>query len=137
MGFHKRIIHRDIIESNIKKLDFIINLTNADALVMDSWSSSFFDNLNFKWDDYQKKRQEIINETELHSNLSIIKQHKSFKSLKSISNIYFNLVNKPSWVDVLLLTSVLEIDIPNSKSGKFDELVNLCIKEINSKYDGY
>lgn len=137
MGFNKRIIHKETIDRSINDLGYVIKLTNADALIMDYWSSSFFDNLNFKWDDYQIKRQEILNETELNSNLSIIQQHKSFKSLKSVSNIYYNLINNPSWIDILLLTSILEIDIPNDKSGKFDEIVNFCIEKINSKYHKY
>lgn len=137
MGFNKRIIHKETIDRNINDLEYVVKLTNADALIMDYWSSSFFDNLNNKWVDYQNKRQEILNDTEFHSNLSILKNHTNFDSLKNISNIYYNLVNSPSWVDILLLTSIIEIEIPNDKSGKFDELVNLCIEKINSKYHKY
>lgn len=137
MGFNKRIIHKETIDRNINDLEYVVKLTNADALIMDYWSSSFFDNLNNKWVDYQNKRQEILNDTQFHSNLSILKNHTNFDSLKNISNIYYNLVNSPSWVDILLLTSIIEIEIPNDKSGKFDELVNLCIEKINSKYHKY
>lgn len=134
MGFNKRIIHKETIDRNINDLGYVIKLTNADALIMDYWSSSFFDNLNIKWKDYQNKRQEILNDTQFESNLSILQKHTNFDKLKNISNIYYNLVNSPSWVDILLLTSIVEIEIPDDKSGKFDELVNLCVEKINSKY---
>lgn len=137
MGFNKRIIHKNKIDGNINDLGYVIRLTNADALFMDNWSNSFFDNLNTKWEDYQNKRQEILNDTQFQSNLSILQKHTNFDVLKNISNIYYNLVNNPSWVDILLLTSILEIKIPDDKSVKFDELVNLCIEKINSKYHKY
>lgn len=84
MGFNKRIIHKDTIDRNIN------DLTNADALIMDYWSGSFYDNLDFKWQNYQKRRQQIIDETQLYSNLSVVENHKNFDKLKNISNIYMS-----------------------------------------------
>lgn len=132
MGFNKRIINKENIDSNIKNLEYIIKLTNADALIMDNWSGSFYDNLDFKWKKYQKIRQEVIDESEPSS----IDSHQKFNKLKKISNIYFNLINNPSLVDVLLATSVMNID-KSDMSIDYNDLVSLCIKKINLKYKNY
>lgn len=134
MGFNKRIIHRENIDNNLSNLDLIIKLTNADALIMDYWSSSFFKNLNINWKDYQFLRQTIIDDTKFSSNLSLIKEHINFNGLSYLSNIYYNLKTNPSWVDIISAQEILKFDIPVEKSGIFNELVNLSIENIDSKF---
>lgn len=134
MGFNKRIIHKENINSNIRNIEFIVKLANADALIMDYWSSSFYDNLNFNWEKYQNIRTELLSETAIYSDLNKISNNPNFNKLKNLSNIYYNLNNDPSWLDILLTNSIIEIDIPNDKSGKFIEMVEICIYEINKKY---
>jgi hypothetical protein len=57
MGFHKRIIHRELVERTEEGR--LNNLLNADALEMDKWSYKFFE--LFKTGKSKQECIEIIN----------------------------------------------------------------------------
>lgn len=132
MGFNKRIINKSNIIFNIKNLGFIIKMTNADALILDIWSSSFYDNLDFDWVKYQSKRDEIVSNNSLNSSNNF--GDEDLKPLMKLSNIYCNLLNSPTWLDISLSESIIG-RVDSNISGDFEELVKYYIDKINSKFE--
>jgi hypothetical protein len=134
MGFNKRFVKKEMIINNINNLNYISNLVNADALVIDDWSDKFYKNFDFNYKNYNDLRKNIISDTEIYSDNKRIIEHNSFIKLKNLSNIYINLKTNPNWVDIQLANSILEENIPDDISGKFDLLVNFFIEKIDNKY---
>jgi len=134
MGFNKRFVKKEIIINNINNIDYISNLVNADALVIDDWSDKFYKNFDFNYKNYNDLRKNIISDTEIYSDNKRILEHNSFIKLKKLSNVYINLKNNPDWVDIQLANSILEESISDEISGKFDLLVNFFIEKIDNKY---
>ena len=134
MGFNKRFVKKEMIVNNINNLNYISNLVNTDALVIDDWSDKFYKNFDFNYKNYNDLRKNIISDTEIYSDNKRILEHNSFIKLKNLSNIYINLKTNPNWVDIQLANSILEESISDEISGKFDLLVNFFIEKIDNKY---
>jgi hypothetical protein len=135
MGFNKRYIKKELILNNLNNLDYISNLINADALIIDDWSDDFYKNFNFNFKEYNKIRNKIINDNIISSNHREMLSTDGFSKLKSLSNIYVNLKTNPNWLDIHLANSILEESIPDDISGKFDLLVDYFINKINLRYE--
>jgi hypothetical protein len=135
MGFNKRYIKKELILNNLNNLDYISNLVNADALMIDDWSDEFYKNFNFNFKEYNKIRNKIINDNIISSNHREMLSTDGFSKLKSLSNIYVNLKTNPNWLDIHLANSILEESIPDDISGKFDLLVDYFINKINLRYE--
>ena len=133
MGFNKRYIHKEMILNNPDNVSYIARLVNADALIIDDWSDRFFKNFNFKWETYNKIREEIID-----SHFNSITRHRNYKHLFNLSNVLLNLKTNPSWIDIQLSYDILkdkiEINVPEEEVGKFDILVEYHIKLIEDYY---
>lgn len=138
MGFNKRYIHKEMILDNPDNVSYIAGLVNADALIIDDWSDNFFKNFNFKWKNYNKIRQEIMNDTMFDSHFNGIIGHRNYKHLFNLSNTILNLKTNPSWIDIQLSYDILkdkiEINVPEEEIGKFDILVEYYIKLIEDYY---
>jgi hypothetical protein len=134
MGFNKRFVKKEMIINNINNLNYISNLVNADALLIDDWSDNFYKNFDFNYKTYNDLRKNIISDTEIYSDNKRILEHNDFIKIKKLSNVYVNLKTNPDWVDIQLANSILEEIIPDDISGKFDLLVNFFIKKIDNKY---
>jgi hypothetical protein len=134
MGFNKRFVKKEMIVNNINNLNYISNLVNVDALVIDDWSDKFYKNFDFNYKTYNDLRKNIISDTEIYSDNKRILEHNDFIKIKKLSNVYVNLKTNPDWVDIQLANSILEEIIPDDISGKFDLLVNFFIKKIDNKY---
>lgn len=135
MGFSKRYVKRDMIMNSVDNLSYISNLVNADALILDNWSNKFFKNFNFKWKDYNKIREGIINDTKFDSHHNGVVNHVNYKKLFSLSNILLNLKTNPSWVDIQLSDDILTPLVPEEYSGNFNKLVDFYIDEIEDYYN--
>lgn len=133
MSFNKRFISKENIINNFGNVKYISNLVNADALLMDNWSSKFFDNFNFKWEDYQKERKIIVDKYIFSSNLSDTKSDIGFDNLKSLSNILMNLETDPKWIDILLASEMIDVEI--EEPGVFNYLVNIYKESIKKLYE--
>jgi len=132
MSFNKRYITKDSILSCIKNGESLSRLTKADALIMDNWSTRFFDNYSF---DYQKMRDELNTDVMFQSNYNATYEHKNFNSLKRLSNILENLIKDPSWTEILLTTNILGSEgITEEMHGKFPLLKDYCINKIIKHY---
>lgn len=137
MGFNKRYVTRDSIIRTIKNKESLNRLTNADALIMDNWSSKFFKNYDFNFQDYQDIRNKLYDDTKFSSNHASTYEHENFNKLKSTANILYNLYNRKEchWTDILLTIDILgSHDIPESIRGKFDDLRKCCIEKIEKSY---
>ena len=143
MGFNKRYIRKEMILENVSNINFICKLVNADALIIDTWSSNFYDNFNFKCVKYNKIREVIKKDIIFNSHHNNVLNHENYKELFNLSNVLLNLKTDPSWVDVLLTGDILnEIDTdfmkkkdtPKEITGRFDELVIYHIKLIEEYY---
>jgi hypothetical protein len=135
MGFNKRYIKKELILNNLDNLDYISNLVNADALIIDNWSDKFYKNFNFNFKNYNKIREKIIKDNIFNSNHREMISTDNFNKLKSLSNIFINLKKNPDWLDIHLANALLEESIPDDIIGKFDLLVNYFINKINLRYE--
>jgi hypothetical protein len=131
MGFHKRFVTRDLI-MGCKSFEEIEDLLNADALILDSWSSNFVERLDRNHKEYQQKRLERIEESKLSSSFP---NTDTFDKLH-LSNILMNLKNDPNWLDIqLCIESFRPIDIPITIAGKFDLMCNFCLHLIETEFE--
>jgi hypothetical protein len=130
MGFDKRFITKSRIINNIGNISYISRLIKADSVILDDWSSKFYKNFSHDYEKYQDMREVIISDTLISSNLNDIKEHTNFRNLKKLSNILYNLKLNPSWVDIQLVSSILERGVPENISGKFEQLVDYYIEAI-------
>jgi hypothetical protein len=135
MSFNKRYLTKEVVINMISKNRF--SKYNSDILIMDKWSSKFYDNYNKK-EEYNLLRRELINETKFYSNLQSTTNHSHYDKLKSLSNIYENLIKENEWVDVLLTFDILGNKCLSNDNGKFNftELKKIAIKKIEQHFDG-
>jgi hypothetical protein len=120
MGFNKKYITKDIILATIKEGGDVKKLLKADALIMDNWSSIFFDNYDTS-KKYEENRDKLNKDVIFISSLDNIIEHENFPKLRKLSNILENLIKNPSWTEVLLACSFnISGTIPESHQGKFD-----------------
>lgn len=134
MGFNKRYITKDMILSCIKEGGDVNRLLRADALIMDNWSSRFFENYDTST-KYREMRTELESQVRFSSNLNDTLNHKYFTKLRKLSNILENLIKDPSWTEVLLASSFnLVKEIPEECRGKFDKHKQFYIDAIINLY---
>jgi len=135
MGFNKRYITKEMIMSNIDDESYIVNLTNADALITDYWSSKFLENFNYKYSEYQSIRESLNTQYSLSSNLSDIQNSIDFGRLKKLSNVFINLKRNPTWLDIILASEILNFKFESNVSGKFNEMLNFTLQKIEEYYN--
>jgi hypothetical protein len=134
MGFNKRYVKKDNILNSLNN-EYISSFQKADALIMDNWCSSFFDNYNWNYKDYEYIRKEIIDKYKLSSNLSDIENDINLYKLESLSNILINLETNSTWVDVILSIRILDIKLEDKDKGQFEILVQICKESIKNKFE--
>lgn len=135
MSFNKRYITKSTVIFELSNGRSLSRLLNADALIMDDWSSKFF-----KYYDndivYLSDRRKLIDDTKFSSNLSDTKLHENFTKLKNLSNVLENIYLDPNWVDVLITFEILgSEDIPKSSIGKYEKLRTICIDKIEKHFE--
>lgn len=124
MSFHKRHITKDGIIANINDLD---RYFSADALMMDSWSSRFYKDLDKK---DRKLIKELYEKNKFHSFHT-----DDFKQLSSLSECLISLLNKPTWEPVLFTIWRLGITVEEKEVGHFPSLLEKSINGIIDYYD--
>lgn len=135
MSFNKRYISKESIMSIIKDGNNPYKLTTADSLVMDDWSSKFFDNWETNFKRYQNDRDKLYEDTKFSSNLQTGREHQNFDKLRHLSNILFNLHNEAQWVDIQLTLEILGGEVPENICGKFEDLRKFCIGKIMKSFE--
>jgi hypothetical protein len=134
MGFNKRYVKKDNILNSLNN-EYISSYGKADALISDIWSGNFFKNYKCDYNKYEATRNNILENTKFSSNLSDIENDSSFNKLKHLSNILINLENNPTWIDILLTSKILNIEIKEEDKGQFDKLVHICKESIKNKFE--
>lgn len=131
---NKRIMNKN----NIQYMDIadIVNWYNTDCVITDKWVSNFLKNLDRDYENYNKLREELIDNVKFWSMHEPTLKHKNFNKLKSLGNIYLNLIHNPDWVDILLASSIERADVDEDSIGRFDRLKEIYIKKISKIFDG-
>ena len=124
MGFYKRFITQDGIIDNIQDLD---NYLKADALIFDTWSSKFFEDLD---NDERILRNKI--KKELQTTSGCPSSQKDYDKLNSLSETLISLKTDPSWLDIHF--TKVKLGLQFTINGEFEEQVEKCINEIIDYY---
>lgn len=126
MSFHKRYITKDLILSNINDLD---RLFNADAFIMDMWSSRFCDDLRPEERIIRKDIEEKIK----YNSVINYKTEPIFNDLYSMSECLISLFNRPTWWDIFKVSD--KLGLIHDNAGDFEKLRELAIERIIEYYD--
>ena len=126
MSFHKRYITKELILSNINDLD---RLFNADAFIMDMWSSRFCDDL----DKGERSIRNSINKRFKFSSSLSYQSDPEYKNLNSMSECLISLMTHPQWLDVTLVHD--KLGVTTDGTGDFHQGVDKCIQRIIEHYD--
>lgn len=125
MGFHKRYITKDLILSNINDLD---RLFNADAFIMDMWSSRFVDDIR---PEERRIRKELLEKYHLLSTINF--KEPVLNELHSVAECLISLHNTPNWWDIIKTREKLGLSVENA--GDFEKLKEEAISRIIDYYD--
>lgn len=141
MGINKRYVDKENILFYIKNKNLtslirevkIDMLFNADALIMDSWSSKFYHDLNPEEREIRKK---LLDKYRFNSDPAYLKDDE-FKKLTSLSEALISLVgDNPQWMDIHIVSNKLGIPtIFISEAGKFEIFKEKCIDAIINNFD--
>jgi len=101
MSFNKRHITKEKVLNNILDLDALFG---SDCIIMDTWSSKFYNNLDSNDRDSRRK---IISEF----SGGCPDKHPDWNRLKSISESLISISKNPNWVDIHFI---------QEKCGKLD-----------------
>ena len=126
MGFNKRYLNKEIILSNIEKIDILLN---ADALVMDKWASNFIKDIDI---NQRRLRDELINDTKFTSS-DKYQNHKNFYLLNSLSEAIINLTTNPNWVDIHIVWVKTGFNL--DEQGSIDILSKKALESAITYYD--
>lgn len=133
MGFNKRYATKEAILKGLN-YDYIISYRKADFIITDNWSDNFFKNINWNYKDYENTRDSFIKKYQFSSNMVDIDNIEGLDNLKYLSNILINLEQNPTWIDIILTSKILDIEIEQSDRGKFDKIVEICKESIKNKF---
>lgn len=134
MSFNKRYISKESVMTQLKSGGSLSKLLNADALIMDTWSTKFFKNY-INSNTYNSIRKKLIDDTRFSSNHNSTTEHENYLKLKSLPNILENLYLEPNWLEILITFDVLGSEgISDDKKGKFSELKEIAKFKIESYY---
>jgi hypothetical protein len=103
------------------KIDMIFN---ADMLVMDTWSSKFYHNLNPKEREIRKK---LGDKYRYSSSFNFI-EDVDYQDLTSISEALLSLISDESWIDVHVILQKLRINVNEEEVGSYRILKEKCIE---------
>ncbi len=139
MGFNKRNISKENILFHLKNEDLtslvrqmkINTLFHSEMLVMDQWTSNFYNDLNPKEREIRKELSEKYCFDSGHAFLN----DDDFKELKSLSETLLSLINEPLWIDIFITTRRLKVEILPDESGKFDLIKKKCIDALINHFD--
>ena len=141
MGMHVRHIDKynvmyylkdGSITSAIREIK-LNELFHSELLVMDTWTSRFYHDLNQKERDIRKNLEEKYR---FDSGCSFINDD-DYKNLKSLSETLISLINNPLWIDIFIVGEKLKVDIKPDEMGMFEPIRQKCIDAIIKHFDQY
>lgn len=140
MGFNKKNIDKNYILNYLKKNKKDVNsalrniviesIFKSEILVMDQWSSNFYNDLN---PNERLEREKIISNQD--ANFVSFFSDSELDSFSSLSETLISLIINPLWMDIHLTTNRFNIKVTTEESGKFQILRNKCIDSIINHFD--
>jgi hypothetical protein len=127
MGFHKRFITKEGILNNIQNLETYFD---SDALIFDSWSSKFYEDID---PEERQIRKEIIEDNAFLGGCP--DQHRNYYHLDSLAETLISLKTNPNWLDIHFTKQKLGLQFSNEISGVFEDQVKSCIDKIIEYYE--
>ena len=112
MGFHKRFITKQHIIDNIHNIDYYLR---ADALIFDSWSSNFYEDMN---PEERPLRDEI--KRKMFEDGGCADKHHGYDKLVSFSECLISLMTDPNWLDVHFVKDKLGFELTLEEMGNFE-----------------
>ncbi len=136
MGFNKKYLNKENILYYLKNNDItslvremkLDMLFKADALIMDSWTSRFYSNLNPKEREIRKK---LYEKYKFDSGYSFVNDD-DYKELTSLSEALISLSgDNPQWMDIHIVIDKFKIPIDmETEAGRYKILRTKCIEAI-------
>lgn len=124
MSFTKRILRKEIVIDNLENVQ---NLLKVDCLILDKWSSNFYNELN---PDDREIRKKIISEFKGGCPNS----HPEWHRLNSISESLISISSNPNWVDIHFIQEKIgRLELSEGEGGSLEKITQKA-KELAIKY---
>lgn len=119
-------LKNDNIDSVVREIK-INTLFKADMLVLDMWSSKFYNELNPK---ERIIRKQLSDKYQVSSSFQFIRD-EDYTKLSSMSEALISLINNNApWIDIHVVIDKLKIVPTNEEAGRFDLLRKKCIDAV-------
>ena len=127
MGFNKKYVTKKTILDNLDNIDEVFR---ADSLIMDTWASKFFGDLD------RSERFIRMDMKSLYKEGSCPSTIEGFGDLRSLSESLLSLSKNPSWFDIHLVQSKLgSLKVEDKDLGKIQILKEKAIEAIINYYE--
>jgi hypothetical protein len=135
MSASKRYINKEDVlkyldKENVKSLLRQVKidmLFNSEMLVLDMWTSKFYNELN---PSERKIRKKLDDKYKFNSGFEFI-QDEDYSGLKSMSEALISLMcEDASWLDIHVVLEKFRPDVTADEIGKYDLLRKKCINLI-------
>lgn len=131
MSFNKRYVTKEQLLDRIKEgRDSLDSYLSADALILDSVSSKFVDDLSNK----NEKTRERLCKLYTISSGDEWRNDPDYLKLNSLADCLIYLYTDPSWIDISVALELMNIEIPESIRGQFTKIKEFVIDKIELKY---
>jgi hypothetical protein len=140
MGFNKRYISKEniLLRLNSESLTSLLRevridqLFKADALILDHWSSNFYNDLNPK---EREIRKNLYDRYKFSSSYDFIRD-EDYENLNSLAESLISLCGEtPMWIDIFMTANKLNIKFTEEETGRFSIMKDKCIESIVSYFD--
>jgi hypothetical protein len=127
MGFNKKYVTKKTILDNLNNIDEVFR---SDSLIMDTWASKFFGDLDKEERLIRRDMKVLYKEGSCPSTI------EGFSDLKSLSESLISLYKSPSWFDIHLVQSRLgNLRVEDQDLGKIQILKERAIEAIVDYYE--
>lgn len=131
MSFNKRYVTKEQLLDRIKEgRDSLDSYLSADALILDSVSSKFVDDLSNK----NEKTRERLCKLYTISSGDEWRNDPDYLKLNSLADCLIYLYTDPSWIDISVALELMNMEIPESIRGQFTKIKEFVIDKIELKY---
>lgn len=132
-GYILRILKDADITASLREMK-INSIFNSELLVMDSWSSRFYENLR---PIEREVRKDLYDKYRFDSGVSFI-YDKDFEDLSSLSEALISLVGpNPQWLDIVIVGKKLNLKFEDDETGVWSKQREKCIDAIVKYFDEY
>ena len=131
MSFNKRYVTKEQLLDRIKTgRESLDSYLSADALILDSVSSKFVNDLN----GGSKVIRDRLCKLYTISSGDEWRNDPDYLKLNSLADCLIYLYTDPSWIDISVSLEMMNIEIPESIRGQFTKIKEFVIDKIELKY---